>query len=157
MKKYFSRGLISSLLFILISIISINSYAEANTWSVNRSGIGVRGSYLNYDSDFGVTLDDGAGFGVNCTYIVDYYISFELSADYITADVSSDAGEMTQIPILLSGRFHPYVSNRFTPYWSAGLGFFLNHIDTNKTTAESLYGPGARIDAYSGFSKKLDG
>ena len=162
MKKYCGWYLIIGVVFTLISIIPANSYAKNNKWFENRSAIGARASYFMYNNDdFNVdglivdmSPDDSDAFGINYTYIADYYFSFEFSADYIKTDVelsaltpgiSGNAGELTQIPVLLTGRFHPYVSSRLTPYFSSGLGYFFNHLESNPDTAEHLYGPGANL------------
>lgn len=174
MKKYFDWCFIFSLVFAFVFILSINSYAKNNTWYEGRSGVGVRVSYLEYNNDnyelndivIGATPDDATGFGINYTYIADYYISFEFSADYIKTDLelsslalglSGNAGDMTQIPILLAGRFHPYVTNKVTPYFSAGLGYLFNHIDSNRDTAEFIYGSGARFEISDTFVSFVGG
>ena len=171
MKKYFDRCFIFSLVFLFVSILSINSYAENHLGLDGSSGFGARVSYLKYNDDslFGSDFepDGAAGFGINYTYIYDYYISFEFSADYIKTDTELndfgppypfDVGDLTQIPILITGRLHPFVSNRITPYFSAGLGYFFNHIDSNRNTAETLSSvSGARFDVTDSFAGFVGG
>lgn len=132
-----------------------------------RSGLGVRASYLKYETDdymvYGVNVDvdpdDAVGFGINYTYFVNNNFSFELSADYIKTDVelsalglSGDAGEIKQIPVLLTGRIHADLSRKASPYLAAGVGYVFNDIDTNPTTAEFIYGSGAEFDVDNSFA-----
>ena len=163
MKKYCSWYLILGFVFTLISTISINSYAKNKKWFETRSGIGARLSYVTYNNDefnisdliWDVSPDNTEAFGINYTYIADYYFSFEFSADYLKTDVgisalttgaNGHAGELVQIPVLITGRFHPYVSNRLTPFFSAGLGYYFNNFDSNSDAIEPIYGPGSHIE-----------
>ena len=130
-----------------------------------KSGFGVRVSYVNYQdddvniqgNDADVEFDDDFGFGVNYTAFVSENFSLELSADYIESDVELRGGgysgddELEQIYALLAGRIHPELIGRILPYLSGGIGYFFNDIDSNDSTAEFLYGPGAKFEVDDDF------
>ena len=102
-----------------------------------KFGLGARVSYVNYTDDdynyvYGVKVDvepdDAVMFGINFTYFISNYFSFELSADYVETDfdlsipgLSVEAGEITQIPVLLSGRIHFSKNPKVNPYLTIGV------------------------------------
>ena len=143
---------------ILMLIFCQIGFAQGNE---GKFGIGAKVSYLNFSDDdysiFGtkinVEVDDATGFGANLTFFVSEEFSLEVSVDYIKTDVtlsalgaSGDAGEITQIPFLLSGRAHIPTNSKVTPYFSFNLVYNFNDFDQNDTTIEFIYGPGAKVD-----------
>ena len=56
------------------------------------------------------------------------------------------AGELKQIPILLSGRFSVPIEDRVVPYIGGGLGYFFNDFDQEDQLIEFIYGRGADVD-----------
>lgn len=130
----------------VISIVFVFGQIGFTQDMKGRPGLGVRASYVNYAEDdyttYGIKVDvepnDAAMFGINFTYFFDKYISLELSADYTETDVeisalglSDEVGELTQIPILLSGRIHFSTNPKVNPYLSLGVGYFFNDFDSD--------------------------
>lgn len=129
-----------------------------------KLGIGARVSYVNYSGDdfinphderVNIDFDEVAMYGLNITYFFHKYFSTELSVDYAKGDlwvsgtfrgVATDEidGEFTQIPVLLTGRFHIPVNNIVSPYVGAGVGYYFNDYDpkdaADKATADDSFG-----------------
>jgi outer membrane protein len=137
-----------------------------------KFGIGARIAYVNYSDDdyvvHGVKVDtepdDATMYGMNLTYFFHRYASFELSVDYTEADVelsalglSGDAGEITQVPVLLTLRMHFSTNPKVSPYIGGGVGYYFNSFDTNRTVAEFIYGPGADIEVDDSFGYHVSG
>ena len=119
-----------------------------------RFGIGVRVAYVNYlddkyrvsDVEIETEPDDAVMYGANLTYFVHRYFSFELSGDYVNTDVelstpvlSGNAGELTQIPVLLTGRMHFSTNPKVSPYFGGGIGYYVNDFDSKGSMAEFIY------------------
>ena len=135
----------------------------SNPWQ-SRSGkfaIGARVALVNYSDDhyylFGAKIeeepDDAFMYGINCTYFLHRYFSFELSADYVETDVelgvlglSGNVGQLSQIPVLLTGRMHFSTNPKMSPYLGGGVGYYFNDFDSERVITEFLYGPRADID-----------
>ncbi len=137
-----------------------------------KSAFGARVSYITYSKDdyvvYGVTVDvepdDAVGFGINYTYFVHNNFSFELSADYVKTDLelsalglSANAGEVTQIPVLFTGRVHLGSDPKVKPYLAAGVGYFFNDFDSDRNTVEFIYGRGAEIYVDDSFGFLVGG
>lgn len=120
-----------------------------------KFGVGARAAYVDYSNDHYVVggartkvePDDSGMYGVNLTYFVHRYASFELSAYHTETDVelrrlgsSGTAGELTQIPVLLTARMHFSTNPKVNPYIGAGVGYYWNDFDTNRAEAAGIYG-----------------
>ena len=131
-----------------------------------KLGIGARVSYVNYSGDdlnelddagqrINIDFDEVAMYGLNVTYFFNKYFSAELSVDYTETDVdvsgtwhgvaqTFNVGEITQIPVLLTGRLHIPINNIVSPYVGAGVGYYFNDYDakdaTDKSTADDSFG-----------------
>lgn len=133
-----------------------------------RFGVGIIGSYVKYQyghynlngEKVKVRPEYGTWLGMNLTYFVTNYTSFELSVDDTKTDLkfsaptlppSSIGGKLAQVPILFAGRLHSDSNGNLTPYFSGGIAYFLNDFHSNTNTIESLYGPGAKIKVDDSF------
>ena len=118
-----------------------------------KFGIGALVAYANYQSDeedfygveYVVDFENAAWYGVNLTYFVHKYFSFELSGNFVDTDVnlnvngvSANIGEIEQIPILLSARTHFSTNPKINPYVSVGVGYFLNDYDLSSLASSSI-------------------
>ena len=125
-----------------------------------KFGIGARVAYINYsDDDFNysgvnvdVEFDDNILYGGNLTYFVHNYFSFELSAGYVETDTDLkaagyvvNAGEIEQIPILLTARTHMSTNTKISPYVAVGIGYYLNDFNLS-STASSYLPAGSELD-----------
>jgi len=137
-----------------------------------RFSLGARVSYLNYSDDdytvFGIKVDtepdDAVMFDVNFSYFFTNYFSAELSAGYVETDVdltgagsSGMAGELQQIPILLTGRFNIPIHNKIVPYLGGGVGYFINDFNQNDSVIELIYGAGAEVDVDNSWGYLING
>jgi outer membrane protein len=129
--------------------------------NAGRFGIGVRVGYGDYSDDdqtFSggkVELESDGAFmyGVNLTYFLHEYFSLELGVDYSETDVylnyssgmSGKAGELEQIPVLLTGRMHFSTNHKVTPYLGVGIGYYFNDFDNDSGS------PNIDIDDSFGF------
>ena len=139
----------------------IHSPSNSSQSLRGKFGIGARVAHVFYLDDhyyeFGVKIeeepDDAVMYGINCTYFLHEYFSLELSADYVETDVelsvlglSGNVGQLTQVPVLLTGRIHFSTSSKVSPYLGGGVGYYFNDFDSERVITEFLYGPGADID-----------
>ena len=147
--------------FVVIALLFVVGQVRFAQGMEGRLGFGSRLSYIDYSDDdytlYGVEvdveLDEDIMYEGNLTYFFQDYFSVELSVGYVETDVdlsalglSADAGEVEQIPVILSGRFHFSTNPTINPYISFGVGYFFNDIDQNDPVVEFIYGAGAEVD-----------
>lgn len=159
-KKFIGPFFVVALFMLVVGQVSFAQDMEG------RLGLGARVSYANYSDDdytlYGVKIDvepdESVMYGVNLTYFLTWYYSLELSVGYTETDVdlnalglSGDAGEVEQIPVLLSLRTHLSHNTKVNPYFTIGVGYFFNDIDQNDSTIEFIYGSGANLDVDDSF------
>jgi len=147
---------------VLLLVFGQTGFAQ----EAGKFGIGARVSYLNYSGDdlneldeagqrIDVDFDEGTMYGLNITYFFNKYFSTELSIDHIETDLdisgtwygaakTQNVGEITQIPVLLTGRLHIPINNSISPYVGAGVGYYFNDYDpkdaADKATADDSFG-----------------
>ena len=154
---------------ILVCIVSliffIGSISYAQTPPKNW-GIGGRISWLTLDDDTvqGVTFDPDATvlFEGIAQYFVNDLFSLEFSVGYSNGDfdaeslgVSVNFGELQQIPVRLTGRFHHwFVDSKATFYGGGGVGYYFNDFDLANVVLSSE--PGASVDVDNSFGYHLD-
>ena len=153
------KRIISSFFVVatLMLVLSQTSFAQDMK---GKFGIGARVAYINYfDDDFSysglnvdVEFDDNVLYGGNLTYFVHQYFSFELSAGYVETDTDLkaagyvvNAGEIEQIPILLTARTHLSTNTKISPYVAVGIGYYLNDFNLS-STASSYLPAGSELD-----------
>ena len=156
--------------FVVATLVLVFSQVGFAQDMEGKFGLGARVSYVNYSDDdytvYGVKVDvepdDAVMYGINLTYFIHEYFSFELSVDYAEMDVelsalglSGDAGEVTMIPVLLSARTHLSTNPKVSPYLTIGVGYFFNDMDSNRGTIEFIYGAGAEVDVDNSFGFHL--
>ena len=156
--------------FVVIAIMFVVNQVSFAQNMEGRLGLGARVSYIDYSDDdytlYGVKVDvepdEDVMYEGNLTYFIQDYFSIELSLGYVETDVdlsafglSVDAGEIENIPVILSGRLHFSTNPKINPYISFGVGYFFNDFDQNDYIVESLYGPGADIDVDDSFGFHL--
>jgi outer membrane protein W len=102
--------------------------------------------------------DEAAMYGGTLTWFVHEYFSIELSCDYVKTDVdlsslglSGDAGELTQVPVLLTLRSHFSTNTRVSPYLGGGGGYYFNDFDSKSAGVAPVYGVGADIDVEDNY------
>lgn len=109
-----------------------NSYRNGNM-EVSVAGFGVAGN-VDYSNNGSWT------FGFNGILQVNKYISAELGLDFINsskneftiAGTSWKSGEIKQMPLTLTARFH-YPVGIFSPYAGLGLGYYIRSYDKDNT------------------------
>ncbi len=105
-------------------------------------GIGARLSYFTLDDDSAgntnLDFDDSFGLGINGTYYFCPWFSVELSLDYLESDIdasgpagSGNLGELEQMPLLLTGRFHWPMDQWLSPYLAIGIGYYFHDLSAN--------------------------
>lgn len=157
-------------LFFVVALMFVVSQVSFAQNMEGRLGLGIRVSYIDYSDDdytlYGVNIDvepdEDVMYEGNLTYFIHDYFSLELSIGYVETDVdlsafglSVDAGELENIPVILSGRFHFSTNPKINPYISFGVGYFFNDFDQNDYIIEALYGPGADVDVDDSFGFHL--
>ena len=125
-----------------------------------KIGVGTRLTYMSPSGDTidGLNVDPDAftSFGVNGTYFINNMFSVEMSIDFGKTDIefsvgaySVDVGELTQTPILLTGRYHIPAIETISPYLGFGIGYYLNSFDLD----DAIAGP---VDANNSFGYHLN-
>jgi outer membrane protein W len=124
----------------LVLIFGQISFAEDMK---GRVGLGARLAHVDY-VEHDDEPDDAVMYGINLTYFAHRYFSFELSADYTESDVelsvlglSGNDGDLTQVPVLLTGRMHFSTNPKVSPYFGGGVGYYFNSIDSDRAVAKT--------------------
>jgi len=117
-----------------------------------KFGIGARVAYANYNGDdlgYGISanIDEAAMYEGNLTYFVHNYCSFELGVDYAKSDMDfksslgilENVGELEQIPILLTVRFHFSTAPKVGLYLGGGVGYYLNDFSSSSSVFPTDY------------------
>ena len=118
-----------------------------------KFGIGAKVAYVNYNEDdmgYGISVnhDEVAMYEGNLTYFVHNYCSFELGVDYAKSDMDfkssylnilENVGELEQIPILLTVRFHFSTNPKMGLYLGGGVGYYLNDFSSSSSVFPTDY------------------
>lgn len=88
-----------------------------------------------YPIDF--SYDASLGGSINFTYFILSNFSLETSIGYAESDVKVDwvnlpgieYGTLTQMPLLVTARYHIPVNEKVSPYIGGGIGYYFNDID----------------------------
>lgn len=157
-----------SIIVLFVSAFLFIFSQAAFAQEAGKLGVGLRASYMNIsgDEDKNVDFDfDGSAlYGIDLTYFFCNYFSLEASLNYAKTDMDAqpkgeakfDFGEIKQVPVLLTGRFHFPVNDKITPYIGAGVGYNFNDFDLS-STAPSLLGAGTTTDIDNSFGYHVNG
>jgi outer membrane protein len=143
------------LVFVVAALVLVFGQVGFAQDMKGKFGIGALVAYANYSGDdddngvlgveYEVDFENTAWYGINLTYFVHKYFSFELSGNYAKTDVnltvsgvSTDIGEVEQTPILLNGRLHFSTNSTINPYFSLGVGYFLNDYELSASASSSI-------------------
>lgn len=130
--------------------------------SERKFGIGARVNYLDISTGAVVGRDPKVDANylaeVDLSYFFNEDFSLELSAGYAKSDVtmvvpgfSGTVGELTQVPVLLTGRLHFPTGTMATPYVGMGLGYYFNSFDGRSGT------PGSTAEFDDSFGYHVNG
>ncbi len=102
----------------------------------NTIGIGAGAFYYSPQSEdlFGANadIDDDLALGLSLTYIVIPNFSMEFAWHYFKTDVKGDSfelGELTVMPLMLTGQFRLTPIGPVIPYVGGGVGYYINEFD----------------------------
>ena len=154
---------------VLTAVFFIGQNAMAYD-AAGKIGLGLELGYNNIsdedipDATVGKwEYDASVMFGLNATYWATDWFSAEFGVDYTKCDIeetdtmypgsSIDVGELAQIPILLTARFHYPNSSIVSPYIAGGFGYYVNSIDESGL----LSAAGLSLDADNSFGFHLGG
>ena len=129
---------VAACMLALILVVGQSIYAQER----GMAGVGVRFSYLNFEDDSAgganIDFDDAFAVGINGTYYFCPWFSVEAGLDYIETEMdlqnpagSGNLGDLEQMPLLLTGRFHWPLNGWTSPYLALGIGYYFNDISTN--------------------------
>lgn len=131
-------------------------------------GVGARLSYYALDdTTLHVTNkfepDDGVLFEGNLTWFPIQWFSMEFAVGYMETGsrlkepgLDIEAGDLRQIPLLVTGRFHWWSSgSMFTFYGGGGIGYYLNDFSISREW--QAMEPNLSIDADDSFGFHLAG
>lgn len=114
-----------------------------------KFGVGARVGYALYQDDkidnTDVEFDGTVSFGVDGTYWFSDMFSLELALEYAkpATDLKGDGekldfGDLQQLPILLTVRFHPFSAEGFSPYIGVGAGYYLNDFSADNAVKAEM-------------------
>lgn len=121
--------------------------------NTGKFAIGVETAYYNiaeqaFPGVSGLDIDCDAtslSGGVLTYYAADFF-SAEFSVDYAKATMKAEGngvtlgmGELVQIPLMLTARFHVPNESICSPYMGGGVGYYINDFDTDGTWADVLF------------------
>jgi outer membrane protein W len=91
-------------------------------------GMGVSAGFAMFSDDH---VKEGIPVGLNLFYYVSENVRLELRGAFISSDVENNPeglnqGKLTMIPLQLSLHYAFKLGDRFCPYLSGGLGYYLN-------------------------------
>jgi outer membrane protein W len=125
--------------FVMV-LVSQSSFAQ----EAKKFAFGARVSYNIFQDDeielFNTNIDteydSSVSISADFTYLFNESFSLELSLGYLKTDMTVSRfgdklgyGELTQIPILLTGRYHFSVNDKVMPYIGLGVGYYLNDME----------------------------
>ena len=136
-----------------------------------KLGLGLEvGTYNLMDADVPnwpageLQFDNVVFFGGNVTYFPADFFSVELGSDWIVTDIASnptpsgnDWGELTQVPILLTGRFHIPNKTIMSPYLGFGFGYYFNNFDVNARVKERMLPLYYAVEVEDSFGFHING
>ena len=127
-----------------------------------RFAVGARAGFYKISDDdmpLGEIKSNGTLYGeANLTYFFVDYFSLEFSGGYVKPDLDLklttgsvvNYGEVEQIPLLLTARFHWWADiPKVGLYAGGGVGYFVNDFNVSDTLS-GLF-PGVSVDAYNSF------
>jgi len=142
---------------IMAGIMALCLVFSCGAWAgdAGKVGLGVRLSGVNVQDDkindpagnrYNLTYDQTAEYGINGTYFFLKDFALELGAEYVKlgadaglpSEVQQGFANITQVPIFLTFRFQPTISDRWMPYAGVGLGYYFNSADAKE--------PGMNLD-----------
>jgi len=103
--------------------------------SLNDSKQTMNGISVNYE------FDDVPGYGFHMLYTFNEFFTLVMNVDTIsdsdvtvkTANTKIKIGEISTIPLTLTGRFHLPINAMFRPYLGIGFGYYFNDFDSSNT------------------------
>ena len=149
----------------VILTIFINSIGYAQT-PHKKWRVGGRISVLTLEDDTiqSVTFDPDvtALFEGIAQYFVNDWFSLGFSVGYSNGDIDAEEnglsvefGQLQQIPMRLTGRFHNwFLDSKASYYGGGGVGYYINDFDS--TTAVLSSDPNASVDVDNSFGFHLD-
>ena len=153
------------IVFCVAALLLFSVNASFAQGPEKKWGIGARISYYAPDDSSigGVTFDpdENVLFEGNLTWLATNWLSLEFTAGYTKTDVNAKAfgvsfefGEVSQIPLLLTGRLHWWSSDsKWTLYGGGGIGYYSNDADLSSIVLATY--PGSTVDLDNSFGFHL--
>ena len=121
-----------------------------------KVGWEARMSYVSYSGDKHFEPKGRVMVSGSFTFFTHEMISLEFEAGYIGGRLELkygvpspvDIGDLRQVPLLFSLRWHAPVSSNMSSYFLGGVGYFINNFDQDPILGEAarhLYGSGTRF------------
>lgn len=156
MKKI--RVLVVVVLAVAIVLTGQQGFAQEK-----RVAVGVRAAYNSYeggdiqlfwpsDTDY----DNAIGLSADITYFFSESFSCELGLGYQKTDMevadiigAGGYGELTQIPVLLTGRYHFAPSDKTTIYVGLGIGYYIHDMKNADGIGDYFDGAPPGVNAFA--------
>lgn len=98
------------------------------------------GDFTSASYAWGTDFDTAFTFGVDASYRFTDLVSLELGVEYANPDVTLElpdlgylnGGSLTQIPVLLTLKVHPFSTKSFGGYAGLGLGYYFSDFDLSE-------------------------
>lgn len=154
-KRYLAVGCVALILTVCLS---------QTAFAGERFGVGANVSFMGVaDTGSGdeIQFDGTTMIGVNATAYINSFMSVAVDFGYAQLDIDADvgagvtvgAGELKQIPLLVTARLHLPLLKSVNPYVGAGLGYYFNDFDASEILALA----GGNISADDNFAFHLNG
>ena len=146
-----------------VALILIVCFSQT-AFGGGRFGIGANVSFMGVADtgpDDEVQFDGTSMIGLNVTAFMTRFMSVAVDLGYSKLDIDTDsgagvtvsAGELKQMPLLLTARLHLPLSKSISPYVGAGLGYYFNDFDTS----DFLDLAGGKLSADDNFAFHING
>ncbi len=123
------------------------------------------GDDFRYDGrSIDMDMETGVGLGANFTLFPVPFFSMEFSVNYIFTELESDSrgytetlGDLVQVPILFTARFHFPAPPAVSPYLGMGLGYYINSFDAESDSIRRIYDRRGDLDLDNSFGFHIAG
>ena len=109
-----------------------------------------------FSTNFDTSYDNSLGVSFDFSYFFVKSFSLEFSLGYTQTDMevgyrgdTEAYGTLTQIPILLTARYHFVFNDKVVPYIGAGIGYYLNDMDNADGNGDFFDGAPSGVESFA--------
>jgi outer membrane protein W len=149
---------------IILAVAMVMAGGSAYAQTAKQFALGVQASFHSFQDDE-ITLfynrgdteyDAATAFSINWTCFLTPEFSLEVSLGQLSTDMSVNVigvkegyGELTQMPLLLTGRYHFSIDEKLVPYVGMGIGYYMHDMETAVGSSDYFYGAPSGVEAFA--------